>query len=66
MSIWEFRQRWVNRNLIRFMNAQARAEARGDKFFVCPSCQGVATWERQGDRKRLICWCNDCGMYLRD
>lgn len=65
MSIWEFRQRNVNRNLYRFLSSQGKAEQRGEKTFLCPVCGGTAHWDRKQGTGRLICWCTDCGMYLR-
>lgn len=65
MSVWEFRQRNVNRNLYRFLAAQEKAEHSKAQTFLCPVCGGMARWERKPGTGRLVCGCPDCGMYLR-
>ena len=65
MSVWEFRQRNVNRNLYRFLSAQEKAEQRKEQDFLCPVCGGPAHWARMPGTRGLLCWCTDCGMYLR-
>ena len=65
MNIWAVMHRNINKNLLRLLDAQARAEGKGEDCFPCPVCGGRARWERTVKSNRLVCGCKKCGMYLR-
>ena len=65
MNIWSIMQRNINKNLIRLLSAQAKAEQRKEETFRCPVCGGEAFWCRTIENNRLFCGCKSCGMYLR-
>lgn len=65
MNIWAVTHRNINKNLLRLLTAQDKAEEQGNSVFPCPVCGGEAYWSRRTENRRLLCGCKKCGMYLR-
>ena len=51
---------------IKFIEAQANAEAEGKKEFECPICGGVAWWDRAEYNNHLRSGCNNCNIKMME
>lgn len=65
MNVWNILHGNIDKNLLRLLDAQAKAEARGDDVFPCPVCGGEVWWISFHPGHGLLCCCKRCGMYLK-
>lgn len=49
-----------------FMQAQQKAEERGEYEFICPLCGATAIWGRSTYNNHLHCGCTGCGMRMME
>lgn len=48
------------------MQAQQKAEERGEYEFICPLCGATAIWGRSTYNNHLHCGCTVCGMRMME
>jgi predicted RNA-binding Zn-ribbon protein involved in translation (DUF1610 family) len=52
--------------IIKFMDAQQKAEKKGRNDFECPLCGGEAWWRRSSYNNHLHCGCKKCGVAIME
>lgn len=52
--------------IIKFMEAQQKAEAEGRDEFECPICGGPAWWGRSPYNNHLHSGCEKCGIKMME
>ena len=56
----------LNKEVCMFLDAQDKAEQKGEHEFTCPLCGGKAYWSRSSYNNHLHAKCNGCDMVIME